>query len=379
MKAKLYITRTVKVACLLLAVMISVTFLQQFILRRMDHNSTRLDGYYLEDKNSLDVVVIGASDVYTSFSSCRAYDKFGFTSYPYATEAITANGLKTALKEVLRTQNPKLILIEINPYLYGDAYSETREANLRRLIDNMPLNTNKLEAVFGYVPNKNREEYLVPFLKYHSVWSDYPKPGRRAVSTMETTLRGYSYLKGFRTTTQYNNQPFKALNRSVLTEEKAYPLNAKLEASLRDLLDYCKEEKLDNVVFMRVPHMVYKDTYNRVRRANTVGQIVNSYGYDFLNLEREWNKIGLNFHDDYYNVEHMNIYGAEKFTDYLCNIIQNDYNVGPSELTAEQKEVWDTCAESFNKLSRYCDDLIQSGKSIQLEEDINTLKAIEDY
>lgn len=379
MKKKLYLTRTVKVACFLLAIMFSTAFLQHYVLRRMDHNSTRLDGYYLEDKDSLDVVLIGASDVYTSFSSCRAYDKFGFTSYPYATEAMTAGGIKAALKEVLRTQNPKLILIEINPYLYGTANNEKKEVNLHRLLDNMPMSANKIEAVSNNTPNENRAEYYMPIMKYHSIWRDYPKPARRAVSALKQDARGYSYLKGYRTTTNVYESPYKILNRSAINESKAYPLNANLEAKLRDLLEFCKEKKLDNVAFVRVPHLIYKKTYDRVRRSNTAGQIINSYGYDYLNLEREWNKIGIDIQKDFYNVEHMNIYGAVKFTDYLGNLLQTEYNIGSSELTDTQKTQWDNAAISFNRLYRYCDDLIQQGKQVKLEEDINTLKAIDKY
>ena len=55
-------TRTIRVGCFLLAIMVSCLVLQQFFLRNMDHNSLRVEGFYQEERNSLDVVLIGASD-----------------------------------------------------------------------------------------------------------------------------------------------------------------------------------------------------------------------------------------------------------------------------------------------------------------------------
>ena len=99
---KIYITRTVKVTSFFLALLMSLLLMNNLFLRRIDQNSLRMEGYYMEDFDSLDVVTIGASDVYTSFASARAYKDFGFTSYPYATQSITASGMLTALKEVVR-------------------------------------------------------------------------------------------------------------------------------------------------------------------------------------------------------------------------------------------------------------------------------------
>ena len=142
---KQYGKRTVKVCSFFLAVILSLFLLNDLFLRRIDHNSLRVDGYYLEDKDSLDVVMLGASDVYTCFSSGRAYQDYGFTSYPFATQSITASGTITALKEVVRTQTPELVMVEINAFLYGTDNNESTEAHMRKLVDNIPLTKNKIE------------------------------------------------------------------------------------------------------------------------------------------------------------------------------------------------------------------------------------------
>lgn len=379
MKINQNMTRTVKITCFLLAVLFSTAFLQSYALRRLDNNSTRIRGFYQEKNGSLDVVFIGASDIYTSFSSVYAYEKFGFTSYPYASESITADGTLTALKEVLRTQDPKLIVIEVNAYLYGKSENEQHEAHLHKLLDNIPLNQNKIEYIKNFISSDEQIEYYLPLMKYHGMWDDYPQPARMAVSTIMQDIRGYSYLKGFRTTSDIYSGSEAILTNKVAKDNTSYDLNRELEKKLYELLDYCKEQKLKNVVFLRSPHLVYNKTMNRSRRANRAGEIINSYGYDYINVERKISETGIDVKTDFYNLDHMNIYGAVKFTEYLGNILQKDYGITPSDISENQKKQWDESIEYFEKLRLYCDDLIKNKKVIKLEEDINTLKALEKY
>ena len=202
MKFQQYVTRTVKTAIFLLVVMVSCLVLQQYVLRNTDHNSLRVEGYYQEPLDSLDVVFIGASDIYTSFMPGRAYEQHGFTSYLLASESITSEGVKTAVKEIVRTQHPGLIVIEANAFLYGDADNETNEAHVHKFFDNLPFSFNKLEYIEKNVPVDQRWEYLFPLIKYHGLWTEYPERFHMMASNLSLDMRGYNYLKGFRTTAE---------------------------------------------------------------------------------------------------------------------------------------------------------------------------------
>ena len=378
MKKKLYVTRTVKVACLLLALMFSCGFLQTYGLRRDDHNMVRLTGYYREKSGSLDVVLLGASEIYTGYSAGRAYEKYGYTSYPVATESITTDGMLLALKEIVRTQHPKLIVIEPNAYLYKEIKNESNDGHIRKLVDNIPLSGNKIEYVTQNIPGDEQIEYYFPMIKYHGMWTDYPKSLFKTASAIEMDFRGAYYLKGFRTTTGTLHPKEKILNQAIINENKTAKLNKVLEKKLVELLEYCKEQKL-NVVFVRSPHMVYKKTYERVKRSNRAAEIVRKYGYDYINLEREWDKMGIDLTKDFYNYDHLNAYGAAKLTDYLGNILQTKYGIERRTLSGSEKEEWDTAAEYFGKLYRYCDHLLKANKKEKLDEDMGTLRRIENY
>ena len=139
---KKYVSRTIKILSFALAAFLIMTVTQV----RGDHNKIRLDGFYMEEKNSLDVVLLGASEVYTAFSSALAYDEYGFTSYPYATEANYIDLFESQIKEIQSTQNPKLILVEMNGALYDNKMKD-KDVKLRRMTDSMPFSQNKIDTI----------------------------------------------------------------------------------------------------------------------------------------------------------------------------------------------------------------------------------------
>ena len=167
MKLKIYCKRAVKILSLIVAAAVFVGFTQN----RFDNNKIRIDGFYLEDKNSLDVVLLGASEVYTAFSSAMAYDEYGFTSYPYAIESNPLELYKSQIKEIKNHQSPKLFVIEMNTAASsgkGKDLTVADDVNLRRYTDNMPFSKNKIDTVNEFSQSDDILSYYIPFIKYRS-------------------------------------------------------------------------------------------------------------------------------------------------------------------------------------------------------------------
>ena len=161
-------------------------------------------------------------------------------------------------------------------------------------------------------------------------------------------------------------------------EKGELDLNPKLQQQLMDLLDYCKEQKL-HVLFVRAPHYVTEDTYDRVKRSNKMASIVREYGYSYYACENEAVKIGIDDKRDFYNVDHMNVYGALKFTDYLAEKIIKEEELKIDPLRAGLYADWDEVVTSTNQLYRYCDDLMTKGDVKGAQEDVLTLVSLGNY
>ena len=314
------VTRTVKVSVFLLIIMASCLGLQQYVLRNVDHNSLRVEGFYQETPGSLDAVFIGASDMYTSFIPGRAYEKYGFTSYLLASESITSDGVLTAVKEVVRTQNPQLVVVEANAFLYSDTKNDQNQAYIHKFFDNLPFSLNKLDYIQKNVPVDDRWEYIFPLIKYHGLWTEYPERFYMMASDLTLDMRGYNYLKGFRTTAQVFKSKTPSLNEQIYTEHDTLPLDSKLETQLRELMDYAKQNDV-NLVFVRAPHYVTKSTYDRVKRSNQMAHIVNEEGFSYYTFESDARDIGIDDQHDFYNEEHMNVYGALRVSHIISRSI----------------------------------------------------------
>lgn len=379
MKGK--VLRAVKLASLALALLLTLGVLQEFVLCHADHNRQRVKGYFDEEKDSLDIVFMGASEVYSDIAPGYIYSSSGVTSYLFATQANSILNYKAQLKNILNTQKPRLIVIELNGALYGEREAEevTKESNLRNYADNAPLDGVKLEWVAENAKD-NYSEYLFPLMKYHSVWSDFPGKMQYQQTVFQDKLRGYGYLKGILNETTVFKKTQQSYNPYLAESgDSKRPLLSESEKALRDLLQFCKDEKLTNVVFARFPHIVVSRTFDRFERSNTAGDIVKEYGFDYLNFEQEFLQTGLNEETDFYNLDHLNVYGQKKFTAYVMDTLKARYGVTPGEHSESVKNEWQTCADYYDAYYTYSDGLIQKGDRRELSENSELIDTLSGY
>ncbi|MCR4711804.1 MAG: hypothetical protein K5707_05840, partial [Clostridia bacterium] len=65
---KKYVKRTIGILSLVLCLAIGFFLAQTFWLRQIDNNDMRLRGLYLEDPDSLEMIVLGSSEVYNDYA-----------------------------------------------------------------------------------------------------------------------------------------------------------------------------------------------------------------------------------------------------------------------------------------------------------------------
>ena len=177
---------------------------------------------------------------------------------------------------------------------------------------------------------------------------------------------------------------YPCINNTLANNNKRLALIPQYDQKLREFLQFLKDEGLsDKVIFIRMPHSVDASTYGRFKRANEAGDIIKSYGFEFINFERDPKTLAYPT-SDYYNIDHLNIYGAEKFTTYFGDMLVNKYGVKPTEKSDKQKANWDTAAEYYHKLYDYCDhyinnEYVKTGHEQTLEENSVVMKYIDNY
>lgn len=374
MKKNIVLMRLCKLLCLLLCLVL-LSGLAADLSQYYDHNVYKLDAFYAEPKNTLDVVLLGASEVFTDFSSGYAYDLYGFTSYPYALDSNPGALYEAQLREILRCQNPKKIVVEINGFLYEETDPLTASGSLRRLVNNIPFTWNKVDTI---LKNANKEDMYFVFFslaKDHERWKEWDTQWDQFLERLHFRRNG-SVLKGNLTTLNTYRGPD---HRDVSGDEATAPLEPVSESCLRSFLEFCKEEQVDNVIFVRFPHVIATDeNYERFCRGNEAGRIIEEYGFEYLNLEKEFYQIGLE-PEDFYNEDHMNIYGQQKFTDYFGRILAEEYGIMETKLAQGQYHIWDKAALYTRRFYELADQRMQKDIGSSMYENRELMEILDNW
>ena len=77
-----------------------------------------IHSFYLEPKNSLDVMILGASETFTDYCAPLAWQHAGFTSYPLAVSAAQGTMYPSMLREAAK-KNKNVGIIDWHGYSEG--------------------------------------------------------------------------------------------------------------------------------------------------------------------------------------------------------------------------------------------------------------------
>lgn len=365
MLKRLWLTRVLKFLALLIPIAAMVLFSQSYLFYHSDYSTERVRGFYQEAPHSLDVVILGASDVYNDYSPVYAYEYAGFTSYLYAWGSIPGQLYIPAIQEIMERQNPQLILVEIEGFVDEEPSYFIDEAKLRIFVENAPVSANTLRAIRNFECD-DKLSCVIPFFKYHGNWTDSPETLAERFDERVRTSRLPSVLKGATTFTAADGEwpEYEAAG-----DNSSHDLLPMGEKSLMELLAFCRDQQLDNIVFVRFPHKIMNDfRYLRFQRANRVGEIVREYGFPYLDMEQLTEEMLLDFECDYYDSDHMNIYGQLKLTEYLSTLITDEYGVEPMEQTPENRAHWDSCIPYANAYVEMATEYMDKVQARRLQE-----------
>lgn len=327
-----------------IAVILMLGSFNSFLTLNDRRSKLFIKGFYLEPKDSLDVVLIGASELYTGFNSPLAWEEYGFTSYSITAAAFPGNLYKSALIEALKRQSPQLVVFEINGFLYSDE-EMWKDDKQRRWLDNMPFSKNKVKTIRENIPKDQQYSYYVPLFKYHSNWQHPVKCLKSWEDVTIAKQNGYLLTKSFSTNT--------FIDKSTELKDVKRELGTKGQESLEELLSYCNEQNLDNVLFVRWPHK--EKTIAKTQKVlDNIEEMVRAHGYDYVSFGNSYEEIGLELSEDFYNSQHLNIFGMQKYTAFFGDYLVQNYNL-PSKHKEEIIEEWSECAEYMHRMVAYCE------------------------
>lgn len=340
-------TSVCKIVCFLAMCLVTL-FCLSYLFRPVSVSRKNICGFYAEQKNTLDMVYIGGSACYRYWEGLQAWNDYGFTSFNIAADAIQPQVLKYLVKEAQKTQSPQLFVVDLRPFQYGDLYSQQEEllnmervAPFRNVSDSMKYSLNRYQMVENGAPSgEEKWTYHFDLAKYHSlVVSLLQKDNWRYLDNEEPLDN-----KGF-----WENDEVSSILRadfSAVTEMQ--PLSEEVDGIFRDLLTYCKENHLEVLFVVHAYQIAEEDQ----KKYNYMKQVIEEeYGFDYLNVNDYFEEIGFDPDHDFYNMDHANLLGADKYTNFLAGYIHRTYQL-PDHRKDDSYESWNEC---FIKWSREMD------------------------
>lgn len=330
-----------------------------YVFRNTGHNREHITG--IKEVKDIDLVYIGGSAAFVYWQPPTAWHQYGITSYNYATDSMQAGTIKREIQEVLKYQKPELFVIDARAFQYWteDSLDEIEAAGVRNVTDSMDYGWNRFQAIhdaFRYIKHDEDADmasYYFDIAKYHSDLERLKDPSAWEMkkNEKESAYNGWEFVA---------SHEALEMPKDISTDERE-KIPEGSEKILKDLLKYCKKEEL-NVLFVVCPYFVKSDEQ---KQYNYIGDIIDSYGYDYLNTNYAYEELGLDYSRDFYNVNHVNPYGAEKYTHYLAQHIKMNYTL--KDYRTEENEGWGEIYNAFvsadQSSKKTIDTIIQNKES----------------
>lgn len=321
---KHYKVFVVLVTLIIIMIMLAITN-KVFLLK--DENFYNYHNFTRQEKNTIDILVLGSSHSRNGVDARQldallSEQNISVKSFNMSVTGLRFEMMTYRLKEVLKTQSPKLLIVETFsavPIEYSDV-----DITRRYAIDYMPLTFNKLQYINHYIAEE-KNSYIFPLLRYHSRWKELTKEDFFVLNPIwldsvcrENGLAAYTEDVVWNMEDDYFTRDF-----SDITEEK--PLEPEVDGALQELLQVAKENQIA-VLFISLPFKVQMG-YNSEQLVQNNIYIQNRYcdeNTKLLDLNRDYEALQWSF-QDMQDEGHMNASGREKIMPFLAEFIGENY------------------------------------------------------
>lgn len=291
--------------------------------------TNKITGLRNEPKNTMDVMYFGSSHMYCSINPVVMWEEAGIPSYSFATQQQPVWISYHYMKEALKYQKPKVMVLDVLMTKQQEDYSA--EGINRTAIDLLPMSLNRIAMIQASVPKGERASYVINFIKYHSRWQELKEEdwawanakffgeeeemppqsvGPSILSPFSTDpLKGYVMLDKISPITE------KA-NLEEVTDQRQ--LTDKTTHYLQKIIDLTEEEGIQLVLY-KAPSTA---TAEEKEYFNAVEEIAKVNAIPFIDYNMLYEEIGLDQEKDFYDKGHVNYVGAEKVTKHFTKFLQ---------------------------------------------------------
>ena len=324
MKKKLLIN--IAAICFLIVFLV---FLQRLLMPKYMteiHEGSMIEEYYDEVKQH-DVIFIGDCEVFSNISPVTLWEKYGITSYIRGSAQQLVWQSYYLLEDTLTYEKPKAVVFNVLALKYNEPQ---KEAYNRLTLDGMKLSKAKIGAIkASMMPNEDLITYIFPLLRYHSRWNALTGEDFKYLFQKDTiTHNGYLM--------RIDTKPVTIIPEGRKLPDYRFGDNA--YAYLDKITKLCKENDIQ-LILIKSPS-VYPYWYEEWDQQMVDYAEENDLTY--INFLKDTDKMGVDYTTDTYDAGlHLNLSGAEKFSDYFGRLLSEEYGLEDHRQDPELTKIWE--------------------------------------
>ncbi len=320
-----------------------------------DYMSATKQMYSTED-DLIDVVFFGSSHCYCTINPDVLWENYGLATFNMTTSGQDKNSTYHLLKEILKTQSPKVVCVE----LWGLTFDKHGvQGNVYRNMMAINLSRNSIELVQAYVDEEEQADYILrwPIIhtrykelqKYDFVTYEYSKYGRGLEA---------SYYVGR-----------SEVPTAAMACEEVGELTDTNREWLEKLYQLSEEEDFELVLFLAPTAL----DLEHQKQVNATKEFANERGITFFDFNRLAFDVSLDYGCDFIDSTHLNARGAEKVTKYFGNYFEENYALEDYR-GDEAYYQWEMSYTHYEHVQQE----IQLVATTSFEEYVNMLQSMED-
>lgn len=267
--------------------------------------------FYTLPKNSVEVMIYGSSHAYRGISTEKLYAEYGIGAFNDAWNWQKIDTTRLFIEDSLAYQKPKVALIETFHISEVNRNSDpTAEIYSSKYLRNKSAVNEYLKNCFG----NNVKSYLgyyLPVIVLHENWNKLKKCNfsDNAMDDFHRINMGYCKTDGI-----------TVLSRSNITCNEQSGLDPDAKEELEKIVSLCKENDI-KIVFFTTPYNgnnAHHDAMKEYSEANDCIYV------DFFEL---FDELGFDPESDFSDGGHLNVFGAEKVSDYLGKVLAQNFDL----------------------------------------------------
>ena len=306
---------------------------------------------YKQEKNTIDVLYVGNSNVYTGVSPLEIYDNIGVTGFSASTPQQDMIGSYYIIKDFFKTQKPKVVMLET-----GEIFTireHFTELGMRSEIDYKNSEIAKLDILNDECMNFSLSEkisYLFPVIRFHDRYQRLSEFDiRKLIQRREISYKGYLYDKRtdkYKQKSKNNYQEYKKFedeHKRTDIEKSDLKIQDYIDEKIDLLVEFCKDNDSE-LVLMTMP--VTDD--RAVEKSEYIKSYAEKKGIKYVDFNMETDE-PIDWETDTQDKgQHLNIKGAEKVGRYISKYLTDNFNLENKKENEKYKK-WNECLQAYNE------------------------------